>query len=519
MVYLARDPRVARKVAIKTYSLPPGLTPEQESEFRERFMREAQAAGALNHPAIVTIYDADDDPDSRIPFIAMEYVDGQSLADLLSAQGCLPAEVAFEQAEAVADALHEAHTLGIVHRDIKPANLLIPAAGSTVKVADFGVARMASSDLTRTGHSLGSPAYMAPEQVKGEHADGRSDLFSLAVVLYEALCGERPFAGDNPTALAYAVVHGTPVAISKRRTDLPSGIDAFFDRALAKDPSARFADGHAFRDALRVLRAGVKPTATLVFLEPEEGGAEESQDGEPPLTLDYDTPAASPRSGQQDTYRGPWVRGVEAGVILLAGAWQSLMRWRSEKATRRRPPAQKSGESRTATSVSRPRVTLEGRRRARRTHRAGEPARSAWRRSAIPLAAVLIAVGVVVTAAWNADPQRATLLVDGRNSYRSARLTVFVDGEAVYSRSLSARKKQAAFMGKRLFEYGDDEEFGGRIRVAPGRIEITAEIVPEGESQPFRQTLVVRLEPGERRTLAITAGKGGATPLRLALAQ
>jgi predicted Ser/Thr protein kinase len=454
VVYLARDPRVRRQVAIKTYHVPEGLKPEQEAEFRERFLREAQAAGALNHPAIVTIYDADDDPDNRTPFIAMEYVQGQSLSDLLSAHGSLAPDLAFDQAEAVAEALHEAHTAGIVHRDIKPANLLIPDGSAKVKVADFGVARMATSDLTKTGHSLGSPAYMSPEQVRGQPADGRSDLFSLAVVLYEALCGERPFKGDSLTALAYAVVHETPVPVSRIREGLPAGIDDFFDRALAKDPAKRFPDGLAFRDALRTARKGCVQAAsqTLVVLPGE------------------DTVAAT--ADDSGDFKGPWVRGAEAAVHAL-------------RSTRRRAPGW-----------------------------AGK-LRGADRRWLVA-AAALVVVGVLSVGAWSMGTQRATLLVDGTNGFKSARLTVFVDGDAVYRRSLAAKKKKAAIMGRKLFNYGS-EKYGGRIRVASGKHEIVAEVLPRGEDQPYRDRLVARLKPGDERRLEITTGKGLGSPVSIDL--
>ncbi len=598
VVYLARDPRVARKVAVKTYSIPSGLTADQEREFRERFLREAQAAGALNHPAIVTIYVADDDPDSRIPFIVMEYVDGRSLADLLAKRGALGVEEAFGLAQAVAEALHAAHAVGIVHRDVKPANLLIPSSGGAVKVADFGVARMASSDLTRTGLSFGSPAYMSPEQVKGEPADGRSDLFSLAVVLYEALCGARPFKGDNLTALAYAVVHMTPAPASQRRAGLPPGLDEFFERALAKEPSARFPDGLALRDALRALRNGVHGDAgeAIVLLDLDDGAAEEAAlelaepkgstleavpSGEMNLQVVEPGKAALSVGGDEEDARctaeatrgshgarlaseetlpsprsrleSPWAQGAEAGFRLLGRGWA----WLAERRWSRlseippvgggngRPPRPRgsnaTGADSTITMAPEGRTGAERRTRsalegslesvtavsgrpesARRSTRSGPRAkgtpdvRAGRRGVALPVVAGVFAVAVVLAAARTVSPDRATLIVDGRNAYRDARLTIFANGEEVYSRSLSARKKQAAILGKTLFEYGE-EDFAGRIRVDSGRLEITAEVLPEGESEPRRATLVASLDPGEQRSLRITTGKRAGSPLQIDL--
>jgi serine/threonine protein kinase len=248
VVYLAHDPRLKRRVAVKTHALPQGLTEEQKTEFRLRFLREAHAAAVLSHSGIVTIYDADDD--NGLPFIAMEYVEGRSLRQLLDDQTQLDPDRAVEMAGAMAEALHAAHDAGIVHRDIKPANLLIRERDGAVKVADFGVARVTTSELTQSGTSLGTPAYMSPEQIEGRKVDGRSDLFSLAVILYEALCGERPFGGDNVTAVIYSVTRETPIPISKRVEGLPRGMDTFFDRALSKDADGRFPDGASFKEAL-----------------------------------------------------------------------------------------------------------------------------------------------------------------------------------------------------------------------------------------------------------------------------
>ena len=215
VVYLARDPRLKRRVAVKAFALPDGITEEQKGEFRERFLREAQAAGGLSHRGIVTVYDADED-DERGPFIAMEYVPGKSLGELLESEGRLAPERIVAMAEVLAEALETAHRSGIVHRDLKPANILVRESDGTAKIADFGVARLPTSSLTRTGTTVGSPTYMSPEQIQGRPVDGRSDLFSLAAVLYECLCGEAPFTGDDLPQLAYSIVHETPIPISKR---------------------------------------------------------------------------------------------------------------------------------------------------------------------------------------------------------------------------------------------------------------------------------------------------------------
>lgn len=249
VVYLAHDPRLNRRVAIKTYALPGGMSRIRELEFRERFIREARAAGRLTHPGVVTVHDVDEDADSGALFITMEHVPGTNLENLLRDKRIDP-EQARAIADQVAEALQVAHLAGIVHRDVKPANILVRDSDGTVKVADFGIARLSASELTRTGATIGSPAYMSPEQIRGREIDGRSDLFSLAAILYEMLCGERPFDGEDTSALAYSIVHETPVPISKRVAGATSALDRFFDRALAKDPAARFRDAAAFQEGL-----------------------------------------------------------------------------------------------------------------------------------------------------------------------------------------------------------------------------------------------------------------------------
>ena len=249
VVYLAHDPRLRRRVAVKTYALPQGLSEEQEAEFRERFLREAQAAAGLSHPGIVTVYDADEDPHENIPYIAMEYVPGQSLQQTLRAEGSFTLDRVAALVERLAAALQVAHESGVVHRDIKPANIIVHESDGGAKIADFGVARLSSSTLTQSGTSLGSPAYMSPEQARGKTTDGRSDLFSLAVILYELLCGTRPFTGEDSTAVLYSIVHETAVPITKRREGLPARLDGFFTKALAKQPGDRFADGTSFKQA------------------------------------------------------------------------------------------------------------------------------------------------------------------------------------------------------------------------------------------------------------------------------
>jgi len=272
VVCLATDPHLGRKVAVKTYALPDGVSPELAAQFHERFLREARAAASLSHPGLVTVFDAGEDPASGRPFIAMEFVDGHSLKERLEQTGRLDAAWALSMGATLAEALGVAHRAGIVHRDIKPANILIREEDGAPKLADFGVAHLKSSELTQTGTAPGSPGYMSPEQITSGAVDGRSDLFSLAVVLYEALTGRRPFRGDDLVALTYAIAHETQVPLSRHLKDCSPALDRFFDRALSKDPAKRFGDAKEFRIALVEAAQAKGPHASeRTLLEPESG--------------------------------------------------------------------------------------------------------------------------------------------------------------------------------------------------------------------------------------------------------
>src|ERR1700680_2639482 len=186
IVYKARDPKINRVVAVKTFSLA-GQPPEEEQEYRELFFREAEAAGRLSHPGIVTVFDVGEEPETRAPYIVMEFVGGQSLDKLLSQHDHkLPVEVALQLTLELAEALDCAHGQGVVHRDLKPANILLTEDGHA-KIADFGIATLNLADATLAGRTLGTPAYMSPEQLNDEPVDGRSDIFSLGVILYTLL--------------------------------------------------------------------------------------------------------------------------------------------------------------------------------------------------------------------------------------------------------------------------------------------------------------------------------------------
>ena len=248
VVYLADDPNIGRPVAIKTIRLGEVEKEEERERLRERLFREARSAGILSHPGIVTIYDVDQQDD--LAYIAMEYVDGPTLEYVLSQETAMSPEQMFSVLGQAAAALDYAHHKGIVHRDIKPANLMI-AADTTTKVTDFGVAKFIANDhLTRTGTIIGTPHFMSPEQAQGLGVDGRADQFSLAVIAYEILTGEKPFTGDNLTTVVYKIVVEEPAQPQLLNRTLAGPIDEVLRRGLAKRPEARFATCQQFTEAL-----------------------------------------------------------------------------------------------------------------------------------------------------------------------------------------------------------------------------------------------------------------------------
>jgi serine/threonine-protein kinase len=241
VVYRARDPRLGRVVALKCVAFTFPLAPGEEEEFLQRFYQEAQIAGRLSHPNIVTIHDVGTRDSEGTAFIAMEYVTGTNLQELLAGGGRLPIPQVGEVAKQVADALDYAHGCGVVHRDIKPGNIVLMSGGQG-KILDFGIARAPSgANGTKPGRLLGTPNYMAPEQVTGGLVDGRADQFALAVTLYHLLTGERPFVGESLTAISYQVVNVHPAPPSRLNPSLPQGIDPILARALSKSATERYA--------------------------------------------------------------------------------------------------------------------------------------------------------------------------------------------------------------------------------------------------------------------------------------
>jgi len=241
VVYLGKDPKISRVVAIKTMALSQEFEPDELADVKQRFFREAETAGRLNHPNIVTIYDAGEEHD--LAYIAMEFLKGKDLAPYTKPDNLLPLGRVVDIAIKVADALDYAHSNNVVHRDIKPANIMYEMDTAGVKVTDFGIARITDSSKTKTGMVLGTPSYMSPEQLSGKKVDGRSDLFSLGVMVYQMSTGQLPFQGDSMATLMYKIANEAHAPARTVRPGLPECLDAIINKMLVKDADQRYQRG------------------------------------------------------------------------------------------------------------------------------------------------------------------------------------------------------------------------------------------------------------------------------------
>jgi serine/threonine-protein kinase len=246
-VFRGVDPAINRAVALKTIRLDFVSDQAEAAELRDRLFREAQAAGKLSHPNIVTIYDVG--TEGNLQYIAMEYLEGQTLEQLIKKQVHFSYKIIATIVSQICQALEYAHDQGIVHRDIKPANIMV-LPDYSIKVMDFGIARVDSSSMTRTGIAMGTPNYIAPELLQGKLADRRCDIFSLGVVVYELLTGRRPFKGENLTALIYSIVNDDPPPPSSINDNIPLLFDHVAIKALRKNPLERYQKASELRQAI-----------------------------------------------------------------------------------------------------------------------------------------------------------------------------------------------------------------------------------------------------------------------------
>jgi serine/threonine-protein kinase len=255
IVYLGRDTAINRMVAIKAIPLASEFSDAELVEARARFFREAETAGRLNHPNIVTIYDVGEE--RGLAYIAMEYLKGRHLSDYAKSDNLMAPRKVLEIIGRTAEALGFAHKQQVVHRDIKPANLMYDPSTDVLKITDFGIARLSDSGSTRTGIVLGTPSFMSPEQLEGRNVTGRSDLFSLGVSLFQLLTGQLPFSADSMTGLMQQIAEAPHPSLRAFRPDLPPCVESIIDRALAKNPDARYDSGAQMAAALEDCRARI----------------------------------------------------------------------------------------------------------------------------------------------------------------------------------------------------------------------------------------------------------------------
>jgi serine/threonine protein kinase len=283
VVYLGKDPKIGRVVAIKTMALAQEFEGEELNDARERFFREAETAGRLQHQNIVTIFDAGEEHD--LAYIAMEFLKGRDLVDHCKGDQLLAVPKVVSIVARVAEALAYAHRANVVHRDIKPANIMYELESDTVKVTDFGIARITDSSKTKTGLVLGTPSFMSPEQIAGKKVDGRSDLYSLGVMLFQMLTGVLPFRGDSMAELMYKIANEEAPDIRIVRPGISERLASVVALALAKKPELRYQDGDRFAADLRSVLA-VMPAAEAA----RAPACEKAVVGAPP---GYDPPAAA----------------------------------------------------------------------------------------------------------------------------------------------------------------------------------------------------------------------------------
>ncbi len=268
IVYKGVDPKIGRTVALKTLKTTGELPENQLVEFKRRFSQEAQSAGRLNHPNIVTVYDVGEE--EGVAFIAMEFIKGKPLDEMISEKQPLSVDQIVTIMGQICEGLGYAHRNGVIHRDIKPANIVLTEDGSA-KITDFGIAKITSTSATQTGTIMGTPSYMSPEQITGKSVDNRSDIFSLGAVFYELLTYEKAFPGDNITTVMYRIVNENPSPVSAINLSMPTQFNPIIQKALAKNPADRYADAESMgRDILAYKNAAAHTAGATVVINPDD---------------------------------------------------------------------------------------------------------------------------------------------------------------------------------------------------------------------------------------------------------
>ncbi len=548
IVHRARDPLADRDVAIKSILSPHGVSPERWEKFHEQFHRQAEAAEGLSHKGIVTVYDVDDDPQDGRPFIAMEFVAGPTLHELIRREGALNVEWALTVADTLADALQAAHDAGVVHPDFKPANILVRESDGAAKIADFGVLHYSDSTDVRRSH--GTPAYIAPECILGQPADLKSELFTLAVILYEMLCGKPPFGGTIAELVRESIVDFPHARITGQVTDLAPAFDAFFDRALAKRPADRFQDGKSFREALVALR---EEQQRFKQKQPAQAGrtTDKPQPKAAPALVERQAvqrPAVSPatatsRAERRNTSRGRslWSAGAIALLILSVVALVLVARTMGPpdgppapavaqaaptRAFFRTPPltvlpsappkalepAAALPEPQPAPQVAAPKPAAAAKPPAER-RKSDKPATLAPTPApAADTGAVDETPPRVETRAAIPAVETAQLALFVKSSLKEGTLTLRVDGREVYSTNLASDAKRWKKVIGRAHQ-----DFAAQVEIPAGAHTITAQVLNSVKSREHEASVDVEIAAGQERGLRIVAGRTIGPPLTLTL--
>jgi serine/threonine protein kinase len=506
VVYRGRDTKINRLVAIKTISLIE-QDPEEEREFRERFFLEAQAAGGLSHPGIVTIFDVGEEPDSKVPYIVMEYVSGRPLSKILGTieSRKLPLGPALQVVQEIAEALHYAHQRGVIHRDIKPANILITREGHA-KIADFGIAKMSASQMTLPGRTLGSPAYMAPEQLAGESADARSDLFSLGVILYTVLTGHRPFQGNSATTVMLKVARHVPLPINVFESDFPPALNHIVQRAVAKVPAERYQTGAELAADLHQLRASqdllhdtaasldaIRVDSTVAITTPLLA---QSPFGQTSQTIKK-APASPPSA------RAPFLPRTVLQPLLVVAALAVVITFFGSRLVSRQP-ARLVTTDRPAILVAGPKSEPPAPVEARppmlpETVAAKAGATMAPRSNRLrirpPVKPALVALKT-------APPETADLEIEIRHHFMVARASVWLDDNLIYEKELQGITRKHALVFQRTVGFE-----ATALTVPAGSHTVKIRVQSGIDSYDLTQTISETLVAGRQNTLHVTCDR------------
>ncbi len=501
VVYKARDPQIDRFVAVKTVSMW-GQEPDEEKEFRLRFVHEARAAGRLHHPGIVAIFDAGENPETHDPYIVLEYVAGEALNRIVAREKKLPPARALQLAQEIAEALDYAHTQGVIHRDIKPGNILVTEAGRA-KIADFGIAKLNLAHFTVPGHLLGTPAYMAPEQLSGEGVDGRSDLFSLGVILYAMVTGHSPFQGDSATTVSFKVANREPIAASALDLSLPPELDEVIARAMAKDREQRYQRGAEFAEDLRQLQQLFKADSTTASLRMAGPGTRSAtRTGRNVVAASVAHPAVGMAHGVNSlraAFRKAPARDLILGAALvgslLFAAVESKLFAPSPRVAVNRSPVSAPGlpvapDSETGPPISAMPVPSPA-------PKAGHPSSRATRTRKPkhhPAAVVQIPTQVVVPS--------STLDLAVQHQFKNATLYVWVDNKLVLTRPLhgAVQKKLVVFSGT----HGVDSE---TLTVPAGKHQLRVRALTADQTIDLSRTVSAEFAGGGEKSLEVTFDK------------